>query len=119
MERREFLTRAVLLPVAAGLAANPIAAFGQSTPRRGGIMNIVLQPEPPMLMLPINQGTTTQVAGGKIFQSLLTFDFQLKPLPSLAKSWTISPDGLTYTFKLEENVKWHDGKPFTSADVVF
>jgi peptide/nickel transport system substrate-binding protein len=72
-----------------------------------------------MLMLPINQGTTTQVAGGKIFQSLLTFDFQLKPLPSLAKSWTISPDGLTYTFNLQENVRWHDGKPFTAADVVF
>jgi peptide/nickel transport system substrate-binding protein len=107
------------LPLAAGLASAPFAALGQGQPRRGGTLNIVLQPEPPMLMLPINQGTTTQVAGGKIFQSLLTFDFQLKPLPSLAKSWTVSPDGLTYTFKLQENVKWHDGKPFTSADVAF
>ncbi|MFX8824852.1 ABC transporter substrate-binding protein, partial [Acinetobacter baumannii] len=44
---------------------------------------------------------------------------QLKPLPQLAKSWTISDDGLTYTFKLQSGVKWHDGKPFSSADVVF
>lgn len=119
MQRREFLTRAAALPLAASLAAAPFSAFGQATPKRGGVLNVVLQPEPPMLMLPINQGTTTQVAGGKIFQGLLTFDFALKPMPSLAKSWTISPDGLTYTFKLEENVKWHDGKPFTSADVAF
>lgn len=32
-------------------------------------------------------------------------------------SWTISPDGLLYSFKLRQGVKWHDGKPFTSADV--
>jgi peptide/nickel transport system substrate-binding protein len=43
----------------------------------------------------------------------------LSPLPSLATSWTRSADGLTYTFKLAENVKWHDGRPFTAADVVF
>ena len=116
MRRRNFLGATAALPVVTSL---PGTSFAQSQPKRGGVMNIVLQPEPPMLMLPINQGTTTQVAGGKIFQSLLTFDFALKPMPSLAKSWTISPDGLVYTFKLEENVKWHDGKPFTSADVAF
>ncbi|WP_340054797.1 ABC transporter substrate-binding protein, partial [Pseudomonas sp. JAI120] len=35
------------------------------------------------------------------------------------KSWTFSDDGLTYTFKLQSGVKWHDGKPFTADDVVF
>ena len=40
-------------------------------------------------------------------------------MPALATSWTISPDGLTYSFKLREGVKWHDGKPFTAADVAF
>ncbi|MFN0070431.1 MAG: ABC transporter substrate-binding protein [Chloroflexota bacterium] len=44
--------------------------------------------------------------------------------PSLARSWEISPDGLTYTLKLRDNVKWHNkppvnGRPFTSADVAW
>ncbi|MFX0199657.1 MAG: ABC transporter substrate-binding protein, partial [Candidatus Hodarchaeota archaeon] len=39
--------------------------------------------------------------------------------PELAKSWDISSDGLVYRFHLREGVKWHDGKPFTSADVKF
>lgn len=39
--------------------------------------------------------------------------------PSLAQSWDISDDGLTYTLDLVQNAKFHDGKPFTSADVVF
>ncbi|WP_243767486.1 ABC transporter substrate-binding protein [Paenibacillus agricola] len=40
-------------------------------------------------------------------------------IPWLAKSWEVTNNGLTYTFKLEENVEWHDGKAFTAEDVVF
>lgn len=39
--------------------------------------------------------------------------------PDLAQKWEISPDGRTYTFSLVRNAKWHDGKPFTSADVKY
>ncbi len=40
-------------------------------------------------------------------------------IPWLAKSWEVSEDGKTYTFKLEESVKWHDGEPLSADDVVF
>jgi len=40
-------------------------------------------------------------------------------IPDLAESWTISPDGTTYTFKLREHATFHDGTPVTSADVAF
>lgn len=86
---------------------------------RGGTLNAIVQPEPPILMLGLNQQAPTQYVAGKVYQGLLTYDFQLKAQPSLAKSWKISSDGLTYTFELQRGVKWHDGKPFSAADVVF
>jgi peptide/nickel transport system substrate-binding protein len=39
--------------------------------------------------------------------------------PELAKSWEVSEDGLEWTFHLRENVKWHDGEPFSADDVIF
>lgn len=90
-----------------------------SAQTRGGTLNAIVQPEPPILMLGLNQQAPTQYVAGKIYQGLLTYDEKLKPLPSLAKSWKISDDGLLYSFELQQGVKWHDGKPFGSADVVF
>jgi len=43
----------------------------------------------------------------------------LNPVPQLAESWTQSADGKTITFKLRQGVSWHDGQPFTSADVQY
>ncbi len=40
-------------------------------------------------------------------------------IPALGKKWTYDPKSLSFTFELQEGVKWHDGKPFSSADVVF
>ena len=73
--------------------------------------------EPPTLSS-INN-SATPLTSGKIFDGLVTYDFDLNPKPQLATSWTVSPDGLKYTFKLREGVTWHDGKPFTSADAAF
>jgi peptide/nickel transport system substrate-binding protein len=39
--------------------------------------------------------------------------------PDIAESWDVSPDGATYTFKLREGMKWSDGKPYTSQDILF
>ena len=57
--------------------------------------------------------------GSKIFDGLVWIDHNFNAQPSLATSWTISPDGKSYTFKLRQGVKWHDGRDFTSADVKF
>jgi len=60
---------------------------------RGGTLNMIVQPEPPMLIVGLNtQGPTLYVAG-QIYQSLLTYREDLKPLPQLAKSWTVSVNG--------------------------
>ena len=85
----------------------------------GGTINAVIQPEPPGLMLALVQNGPTQMVSGNIYEGLLRYNKKLEPQPGLAESWTVSPDAKTYTFKLKQGVTWHDGKPFTSADVLF
>ncbi|MET0876135.1 MAG: ABC transporter substrate-binding protein, partial [Tardiphaga sp.] len=94
------------------------AALAQE-PKMGGMINAVIQPEPPGLMLAQIQNGPTQMVSGNIFEGLLRYDQKLVPQPGLAESWTVSEDAKTYTFKLKPGVTWHDGKPFTSADVLF
>jgi peptide/nickel transport system substrate-binding protein len=102
-----------------------LAALGRSgaglaaTPKRGGALHSIVNPEPPSVIGAFNQLLPTVLVSTKMFQGLLRYSFDLKPLPCLAKSWTVSPDGLVYTFALEPNVTWHDGAPFTADDVVF
>lgn len=53
------------------------------------------------------------------YNLLITWDQNLQPVPNLAKDWSSNEEGTEWTFYLEEGVKWHDGKPFTSEDVKF
>ena len=54
-----------------------------------------------------------------LFQGLTTLDSAARPVPGQAESWTISPDGRTYTFRLRSALQWSDGRPIDSADFVW
>lgn len=54
-----------------------------------------------------------------LFRGLTRVDGSGTPQPDLAESWTVSDDGLTYTFTLRPNATWHDGQPVTAQDVRF
>ncbi len=56
---------------------------------------------------------------GMVFNGLIKYDKNVRIVSDLAESWDISDDGLVITFHLRKGVKWHDGAPFTSADVRF
>ncbi len=56
---------------------------------------------------------------GLIYAGLMKYDGQGKVVPGLAASYDVASDGLTYTFNLRENLKWHDGQPFAADDVIF
>lgn len=116
--RLSFTRRAVLLVAASLLAisAAPGIGFAQ-TPKRGGTLTAIIQPEPVILTSAINTAAPTGTVSGNIFDGLVDYDAQLNPKPALAERWEVSPDGLNITFHLRKGVKWHDGKPFTSADV--
>lgn len=105
---------------AGALAAHaPRATHAQETPTRGGIARISQAVEPPMLVSAFNSSTYIALVSTKVLEGLVEFDDQQNARPLLAERWEISPDGKTYTFRLRQNVTWHDGRPFTSADVQF
>lgn len=54
-----------------------------------------------------------------VFAGLTRFTETGEVVPDAASTWSISPDGITYTFKLRQDAKWHDGKPVTADDVLF
>lgn len=63
---------------------------------------------------------TTHGSGDKrIFDGLVAFDPKLNLIPDLAESWDVSDDGITYTFHLQKNARFHNGRPVTAQDVVY
>ncbi|MBE9545979.1 MAG: peptide-binding protein [Proteobacteria bacterium] len=71
-------------------------------------------------LIPIlSTDSTSHGIASMIFNGLVKYDKDLNIVGDLAKSWDISEDGLTFTFHLRKGVKWHDGRPFTAADVLF
>jgi peptide/nickel transport system substrate-binding protein len=92
----------------ADLAAQPkrstMLVFGQEAP-------------PPTLDPHFSTSISTRNIAMHIFEQLVTRDENNDVIPELAENWQVSPDGLTYTFKIRGGVTFHNGKPLTSADV--
>jgi peptide/nickel transport system substrate-binding protein len=107
--------RRALLGAGAGALAFPAQA------RAGGrrIINAMMPTEPATLNYPLFNTRLAQEICGNINESLLLFDWRFRPQPNLARAFETSPDGLTYTFQLRDDVTWHDGVPFTAHDVAF
>jgi len=108
-----------ILLVAVMLIATMGTAHAQAPgPKYGGSFVIgEASSEPPILTFWTN--TFDRTPGTEMFNGLVSYDSNYNPIPDLAQSWSFSPDGLTWTFKLVQNATWHDGVPLTSADVVF
>ena len=67
----------------------------------------------------VTSDSASHAAAGYVFNGLVRYDKDLKLEGVLAESWEVSPDGKRITFRLRRNVKWQDGAPFTSSDVMF
>jgi peptide/nickel transport system substrate-binding protein len=75
--------------------------------------------DPGALNPAVTTSGNTHPVTDQIFNGLIGLDEQLNPVPELAEHWSIEDEGRTYRFDLRRGVKWHDGRPFTSADVKF
>ncbi len=113
--------RAALVGGLAGLTAlaGSKGRARAQAPKKGGTLNFLQNAEPTSLISLTTVATPSLTCCAKTTEGLLEYSYDLKPKPSLATEWSISPDGKIYTFKLRPNVKFHDGKPFTSADVAY
>lgn len=120
------VNRAEFLKLLGGAAAaavmiGPFGIAGTAMAEEGGdlivgISSDISTLDPQMSTLDVLRHTIRST----VFEALVFINPDtLKADPMLAESWEISEDGLTVTFKLKDGVTWHDGTPFTAADVVF
>jgi peptide/nickel transport system substrate-binding protein len=75
--------------------------------------------EPSNLIPLLSSDSASSDISGLVYNGLVRYDKNLKLEGDLAKSWDVSADGLSITFHLRRGVKWHDGKDFTSRDVLY
>ena len=109
---------AILLAACASVALLSGTADAQ-TPKRGGQLKFAVSAEPPNYDCHAATSFAFIHPVRPHYSTLLKFDAPNYPKikGDLAQSWTVAPDGKTYTFKLHPNVKFHDGTAMTSADV--
>lgn len=89
----------------------------RSVPQSGGTLR--LHYEAPNSLDPIDvESVYESLPVNQIFDGLVSLDASLNVIPALASTWTISRDGRTFTFHLRDGVRFHDGTPLTSEDVV-
>src|SRR5213594_4005829 len=93
------------------------AAQAVDTPRRGGILLAVIGADPPSLDPHQESTFSTLQLVAPLYSTLLQTDPYSYPkiIGDAASEWKISPDALTYTFKIRPGIKFHDGSPLTAA----
>jgi peptide/nickel transport system substrate-binding protein len=91
---------------------------GYSQPAPPGTVNFLIESAPINLDPRFGADAQSQYLDGLLFDSLVAHDDQMNIIPDLAEKWE-TPDPLTFIFHLKPGVKFHDGRPLTSADVKY
>ncbi len=115
---KRVLVLVVVLSLGAVLVAVPQVSLLDAQPRRGGVFRMAHIGEPPTLDLHL---TTAVIVGdimGHVYEGLFALNSRFEPKPMLVDTWTVSPDRLTYTFRLRRGVRFHHGRELTGDDVV-
>ena len=125
------MKKGVLIPLIVAMVFTVIMASGVTAEsgthwikdgKRGGVVNLYHDSNPE-LWDPHRAATRHSAQATRSLYNALVMYSPVPPtdkiVGDLAKSWTVSEDGMTYTFSLHEKAKWWDGKPVTAEDVVF
>jgi peptide/nickel transport system substrate-binding protein len=118
--RLTWLMVAVLLAGCAKGAPEQKAARGKGGPPAYGDALVTGSIGDASTLIPLlaSDSASFEIAG-LVYNGLVRYDKNLKLEGDLAQSWEVSPDGLSITFHLRHGVKWHDGREFTSRDVLY
>src|SRR5471032_479369 len=114
------MTRLFIVPACLALLTLAAPARAQ---KAGGTLHVSHRDNPPSASLHEEATISTVMTFASIYNNLVVFDPKEKQdspdhiVPELATEWAWSNGGKDLTFKLRDDVKWHDGKPFSSADV--
>src|ERR1700746_2348162 len=108
---------------AAGLLLVAMSGGGAQAQQPGGVLRIYHRDSPASMSIHEEGTNSVSIPMMAVFNNLVLYDQHQAQnsldtiAPELAESWSWNEEGTRLTFKLRERVKWHDGKPFTSADV--
>src|ERR1700687_5028088 len=108
---------------AAGLLMGVMMANMAFAQKQGGLLRVFHRDSPASMSI-LEEGSISAIMPMMgVFNNLVLFDQHVRQnrvesiVPDLATSWSWSEDGTELHFRLRDGVKWHDGKPFTAADV--
>ncbi len=114
-----FIVIALAVLVGSVVATIPAPVEAAEPPRRGGVLLAAIGADAPSLDPHQEQTFATLQPVAPLYSTLLQIDPYSYPnvIGDVASEWNISPDGLTYTFKIRQDIRFHDGSPLTAADV--
>ncbi len=115
LTRRHFLSSTV----AVGASLSHTRLMAQGAERRGGVLVVAADTEPRNLNPALVASNGVFYVASKIIEPLAEMGADGALIPRLATSWDGSSDGRSVRFHLRDGVTWHDGRPFSSADVAF
>ena len=124
LTRRDFMQGMLatgLTVTSAGILLTGAQSAIAETPKKGGRLKFAWNLHGPTDTLDPALFTSNldYVRGRSYYNNLVQFNDDLSLKPDLAEEWGVTDDGLEWTFKLREDVQWHDGSEFTADDVVY
>lgn len=112
------MTRWIALPVVA-VTVLALMSPAAPAPAPAGLLRVGMEAQPTTMDPGLSTDLYSQQVYSHVLEGLLQLDPDGVPRPALAESWTPSADGRVWTFRLRQNVKFHDGTDFTADDVKF
>lgn len=100
------------------LLASTLVFFGIDESRAATTLKVVLQSQLKILDPVTTPAYSTRNHGYLVYDTLFAKDAESKPQPQMVDSWKVSADKKTYTFALRDGLRFHDGSPVTSEDVI-